>query len=92
MPSRARSSSGIVSGSTFTGSGGSSPRSMPSRPAAIKPPTARYGLHVESQAFNSAFVDASSVPRNGDATRTGASRLSNPQQIYAPAQYCGTMR
>ena len=63
-------------GSTSSGSGGSSARSSPSRPAAIRPPRARYGLHVASHAFSSAFVDASSAPRKTEATRTGASRLS----------------
>ena len=79
-------------GSTCTGSGGSSPRSSPSSPAAIRPPSARYGFALASAAFSSTFVDASSAPANTDGTRTGASRLSWPQQVNAPAQYCGTMR
>ena len=76
MPRRPRSSAAIVAGSTSTGGGSSSPRSSPSRPAAISPPTARYGLQLESAAFSSAFVDASSMPSNTDGTRIGASRLS----------------
>ena len=68
------------------------PRSSPSRPAAIRPPSARYGLQLESAAFSSAFVDASSIPPKTDGTRIGASRLSWPQHVNAPAQYCGTMR
>src|SRR4051794_22803771 len=76
MVRRARSCSPSLAGSTSTGSGGSSLRSTPSRPAAISPPRARYGFALESQALSSALVDASSAPRNGEATRTGASRLS----------------
>ncbi len=92
IPRASRSFSSIVAGSTSTGSGGSSPRSSPSRPAAISPPTARYGFELASAAFSSALVDASSIPRNTDGTRTGASRLSCPQQTNAPAQYCGMIR
>ena len=92
MPRASRSASSIVAGSTCTGSGGSSPRSMPVEPAAIRPPSARYGLQLASAAFSSTFVDASSTPAKTEATRTGASRLSWPQQVNAPAQYCGTMR
>src|SRR5205823_6508495 len=71
---------------------GSSPRSIPSRPAAMSPPTARYGLQLESAALSSTFVEASSAPRKSDGTRTGASRLSWPQHVNAPAQYWGTIR
>ena len=84
MPRASRSASSIVAGSTCTGSGGSSPRSIPSRPAAISPPSARYGFALASAAFSSTFVDASSAPANTDGTRTGASRLSWPQQVNAP--------
>src|SRR5205823_5241302 len=60
--------------------------------AGIRPPSARYGLQLASQAFSSAFVEASSNPPNTEATRTGASRLSCPQHTNAPAQRCGTIR
>ena len=49
-------------------------------------------MQLESAAFSSAFVDASSMPPKTDGTRIGASRLSWPQHVNAPAQYCGTMR
>src|SRR4029079_8929436 len=68
------------------------PRSSPSSPAAISPPTARYGFELASAALSSALVDASSIPQNTDGTRTGASRLSCPQQTNAPAQYWGMIR
>ena len=92
MPRCSRSHSGMVTGSTSTASGGSSSRSTPSRPAAISPPSAMYGLQLASQVFSSRLVDDSSAPQNVDGTRTGASRLSRPQQVKAPAQNCGTRR
>ncbi len=92
MPRDSRSRSGIVAGSTSTGGGGSRPRSMPSSPAATRPPSARYGLQVASAAFSSAFAEASSIPAKTEGTRSGASRLSRPQPVKAPAQYCGTIR
>ena len=74
-------------GRPATGSGGSSPRSRPSRPGGDQRRPARgRGCSWRPQAFSSAFVDGSSDPRNGEATRTGASRLSSPQHTNAPAQ------
>jgi hypothetical protein len=49
-------------------------------------------LQLASHAFSSALVDDSSTPANGDATRTGASRLSMPQHENAPDQVPGAMR
>ena len=58
--------------------GGSSPALDPVEAGGDEAPTARYGLHVESEALSSAFVDASSIPANSDGMRSGASRLSWP--------------
>jgi hypothetical protein len=59
---------------------------MPSRPAAIRPPNARYGFADASAGLYSRFVDAASEPQNADGTRTVASRLSGPQHVNAELQ------
>ena len=57
---------GSVAGSTSTGSGSFEPALEPVEPAAISPPSARYGLQLASAALSSTFVDASSMPRKTD--------------------------
>ena len=49
-------------------------------------------MQLASADLSSTFVEASSEPQKSDGTRTGASRLSWPQHVNAPAQYWGTMR
>ena len=78
-PRASRSSSLSEPGSTATGLGSFRPRPIPSRPAAITPPSARYGFALESEALSSTFVDSASSPRSGEGTRSAASRLSKPQ-------------
>src|SRR5438477_9731082 len=65
---------------------------MPSRPAATIAPRARYGFAEPSTALTSMLVLASTRPRNGDATRTAASRLSGPQHVYAELHMLGASR
>jgi glutamine synthetase len=48
----------MVAGSTDTGSGGSSPRSSPSRPAASSPPSARSSRPARSCATQEEALDA----------------------------------
>src|SRR2546425_7455050 len=91
-PTASRSASDRLAGSTSTGSGGASPRSRPSSPDAIRPPSARYGLHEVSIGFSSRFVEAASRPQKVDGTRMDASRLSGPQHTYAEDQKCGWRR
>src|SRR5256885_16068585 len=73
-PTASRSPSDRLAGSTSTGSGGASPRSRPSSPAAIRPPSARYGLHEVSIGFSSRFVEARSEERR--VGKEGRSRWS----------------
>ena len=54
--------------------------------------SARCGFELESQDFSSTLTLCSSRSQYGEATRTGASRLSNPQQRKAPAQVDGDSR
>lgn len=83
---------GSDAGSCAAGSGSSSFRSSPSSPARISPPRARCGLLLASHVLSSALALARSRPRNGDATRSAASRLSNPQETVDPAQAPGRSR
>ena len=76
----------------FHHAGSVRPRVSPSRPARIRPPSARCGLLLASQVFSSAFGLASSRPRNGDAIRSAASRLSKPQETVEAAQALGCNR
>jgi dipeptidyl-peptidase-4 len=55
----------------------------------------KHNLHVRSALGGEEKQltrDTSDDLLNGDATRTGASRVSNPQQVKAPAQKCGRIR
>src|SRR3989442_4569912 len=79
----------MSSGFELSGSPGSSPRWMPSRPAATIAPSARYGFAEPSTGLISMFVVASTLPLNGEATRTAASRLSGPQHVYAELHMFG---
>src|SRR5262249_56047563 len=90
MPAASLSFSVRSPGSTATGAGGSSARSMPSNPAAINPPNARYGLAEASAGLYSRVVEASSSPQKVDGTRRGASRVSGPQQVNAEPQGSGS--
>ena len=60
MPRCSRSSSVRLPGSSLTGSPGSSPRSMPSRAAAMTPPSEMYGLALASLALSSRLVEPAS--------------------------------
>ncbi len=75
-----------------TGWPGSTSRAIPSRPAASAAPSARCGLQLPSTDFSSILIVPSSRPQYGEATRTGASRLSNPQQWCTPDQESGDSR
>src|SRR5438067_5913002 len=79
-------------GFTVSGSPGSRLRCIPSRPAATMAPRARYGLAEPSIALISTFVLASTRPLNGESTRTAASRLSGPQDVYAELHMFGASR
>src|SRR5919197_744776 len=92
MPRAWRSCSDSSCGLTVTGSPGSRPRRTPPSPAATAAPSARYGLALPSTALISMLVLASTRPRNGDATRTAASRLSGPQAVYAELHMFGARR
>src|SRR5947207_8764743 len=92
MPRASRSDSSMSCGLVLNGSPGSSPRWMPSRPAATIAPSARYGLAEPSTALISMLVLASTRPLNGEATRTAASRLSGPQHVYAELHVLGARR
>src|SRR5213080_1591984 len=92
MPIASRSSDDKRCGSTVTGSGGARPRSILSRPAAISPPKARYGLQDASIGLYSRLAEAISWPQNVEGTRTAASRLSGPQHTYAELQCSGRRR
>src|SRR5260370_14859707 len=92
MPRAWRSVSSMSCGLVCTGSPGSNPRCIPSSPAATMAPRARYGLADPSTTLISTFVLASMRPLNGDGTRTAASRLSSPQQVYAELHLFGASR
>src|SRR6266568_2311537 len=92
MPRAWRSVSSMSCGLVWSGSPGSSPRCMPSSPAATIAPNARYGLADPSTALISTFVLASTRPLNVDGIRTAASRLSTPQHVYAELHMFGASR
>src|SRR5689334_9291915 len=92
MPRAARTASESCAGSSSVASLGSSPRVIPSRPAASSPPSAIYGLHELSAAFSSRLVEPSTSLQNGEATRSAASRLSCPHAVYALLHDCGWSR
>ena len=58
----------------------------------MRPPSARCGLLLASHVFSSAFGLTSSRPRNGEAIRSAASRLSKPHETVEAAQALGCSR